>query len=224
MTFDGHSSPPRHQHIPVSGTCQHSSSSLPGNTCVTSKSTCLHYHLPCGHGDSLVKRAPSSLAGGPCHKDKLDTREKLNSSSFPYQLSQPQTNIRVHGVKSPVVHTGALAAAAVPLGAPCIMPSPFYDELDSKPGLLSTFTVTEQRHSSTERETKVEEHEFADIGLQTSFHSQSESCEESGSSKEQPSAPNQNLDIEVLIMCINSYYSIYCYALVAPSYIKLPET
>lgn len=196
--FDGRPSPPHQQHIPVCGSCQHSSSSLPTTTYVTSKSTCLHSHL---HGDALVKRThtPSSLTGGPlqqvgpCHKDKLDTREKLNSSSFPYQLSQPQTNIAVHDMKSAGVCTGALAAA-VPLGAPCIMPSPFYDELDSKPGLLSASSVTEPRHSSAERETKVE---FADIGLQTSFHSQSEGCEEPGGSKEQLSTPNQSLDEEV---------------------------
>ena len=152
-----------------------------------------------------MKRAhTSSLAGGPlqhvrpCHKHKLDT-----NSSFPYQPPQQEDwakneLVTPHSVNSPGVPTGALAAA-VPLGAPCIMPSPFYDELDSKPGASS---MTEQRDSGLEQEMKLEERAVADIGLQTNFHSQSESDEESGGSKSQLSlaASTQAMDEEVLLI------------------------
>ena len=153
--------------------------------------------------------APSSLTGvplQPCHKHKLDTRDIVDSFSFPYQPPQEHNwanneHITIHSVKSPGVLTGALAAA-VPLGVPCIMPSPFYDELDGKPGLLSASSMTEQRHSSAEWEGKLEEHAVADIGLQTSFHSQSESCEMSGGSKAQLSlqASTQAMDEQVLLI------------------------
>ena len=204
--FDNRPSPPHHQHIPVCGSHRHSSSSLPSNTCVTSKSTCLHSHLPCGYEDPPVKRthASSSLTGvslQPCHKHKLETREIMDSSSFPYQPPQEPNwanneHITMHGVL-----TGALPAA-VPLGAPCIMPSPFYDELDSKQSSLSASSMTERGHSSAGREVKLEECAVTDIGLQTSFHSQSESCEVSGGSKAQPSlqASTQTLDVQVLLV------------------------
>ena len=208
MFDDSPSTAPRHQHTPGCGSHRHSSSSLPSNTCVTSKNTCLHSHLPCGHKDPLVKSSlvPSSLTGvplqhlGPCHKHKLDT-----SSSFPYQAPQQQNwakneHTTMHSVKLPCVLTGGLAATAVPLGAPCIMPSPFYDELDSKTSLLSASYMTEQRQSSAKWEQKLEERAVADIGLQTSFHSQSEN---STGSKCQQSLPasTQAIDEEVLLLC-----------------------
>ena len=103
----------------------------------------------------------------------------------------------MHSVKLPCVLTGGLAATAVPLGAPCIMPSPFYDELDSKTSLLSASYMTEQRQSSAEWEQKLEERAVADIGLQTSFHSQSENSTGSKSQRSLP-ASTQAIDEEVL--------------------------
>lgn len=208
--IDDQPSPSHHRRTPVHGSQRHSSSSLPSNTGMTSKTTCLHSHLPSDYEDPLVKRAHApSLTGvplqhrGPCHKRKLDT-----SSSFPYQAPQQQNwtkneDIIIHSVKPPGVPTGALAAA-IPLGAPCIMPSPFYDELDSKPGLLRVSSTIEQRHSGAEWEEKLEERAVAEIGLQTSFPSQSESCEESGDPMSQPSLPaaTQNLDEEVLLVLL----------------------
>lgn len=211
--FDDRPSPPHHQYIPLCGSHRHSSSSLPTNTCVTTKSTCLQSHLPCNYKDPLVKRAhTSSLAGvplqhvRPCHKHKLDT-----NSLFPYQPPQQDwarnEHVATHSVKPPGVPTGALAAA-VPLGAPCIMPSPFYDELDSKPGASS---ITEQRYSGVEWEVKLEERAVADIGLQTNFHNQSENDEESGSSKSQLSlaASTQAMDEEVLLFIRHNIFNGY---------------
>jgi hypothetical protein len=81
------------------------------------------------------------------------------------------------------------------------MPSPFYDELDGKPGASS---MTEQRHSGLEWEMKLEERAVADIGLQTNFHSQSENSEELGGSESQlsPPASTQATDEEVRIVSI----------------------
>ena len=192
-----------HQHTPICASCNHSSSYLSTITRATDKHTYLHSRLPCGFKDPLVKtvlpssamkRSPPQIE--PCHKDRVDTREKTDSSSFPHHVSTieniAEDGLAVQSVKSPVMLPGGLTATAVPLGAPCIMPSPFYQELDGKPYLLCGSSVTEEGHYRAELETSVnEECQVADIGLQTSIQSISGCCDESDGSVEQQSSHTQ---------------------------------
>ena len=163
------------------------------------------------HAPSSLTRAPLQIP--PSHIDKVDTRDKVGSSSFPCQLPPLQSRVdtTVPSVKLPEMLSGELAAA-VPLGAPCIMPSPFYDELDSKPSMPNVTSMTEQSHSSAKLETEVKEPEVADIGLQTSLReSQDEGSEEFGGSKAPQSPSTQGLDTEVHVHSIVIIRLVYLF-------------
>ena len=93
-------------------------------------------------------------------------------------------------------------ASAVPLGSPCIMPSPHYDELDSKPELAAE---TEARQSSElqigDKRQGVTE---VEVGVQTSFKGQGEEYEMMNGSASFESLHQQeleNLATEVLPTC-----------------------
>lgn len=104
-------------------------------------------------------------------------------------------------------------ASAVPLGAPCIMPSPHYDELDSKPELAATTAPETEARQSSELQIGDKRQGVSEVGVQTSFKGQEEEYEMANGSLSFESLHQQeleNLATEVLPICnvsiLNQYY------------------
>lgn len=112
----------------------------------------------------------------PCSRETLQAEiDERNKTSLPsHQLPILSS---LHGLnKPPEIKAAIHVASAVPLGAPCIMPSPHYGELDSnKPEV----TIVTHEVEVEEPEVITESREVADIGVQTGYE---EECEEAKSS------------------------------------------
>lgn len=95
-------------------------------------------------------------------------------------------------------------ASAVPLSAPCIMPSPHYDELDSKPELSAVTAPETEALQNSELQIGDERRGFTEAGVQTSFEEQGEEYEKMNGSASFESLHQQeleNLATEVLRTC-----------------------
>lgn len=186
------------QHNPL---CHHPSS-IPATSCEVHKASCSHFYSSSDFNDLELRRAHnySPFIRDPQQKShhQVDTRLNFNHSlQLPPVPSSSGNNVSVQGINVvPQILTAELAAA-IPLGAPCIMPSPHYDELDGKPDSSATAPEMEQGHNS-EVEIK---YEVADISLQTDFkQNQREDSKESKTSQSPCQQQLEDLVIDVRCM------------------------
>lgn len=100
--------------------------------------------------------------------------------------------------------------SAVPLGAPCIMPSPHYDELDSKPELVAATTPEIEARQGTELQIRDERQGVTEVGVQTSFKGECEIMDGSESFENQHQQELVNLATEVLPTCYGRVRDCHC--------------
>ena len=140
-------------HVPIPGPCCRCRNSIPNTTYNASKSFPSRFcpahnsvsRRPLGYS-SLPQNRPLPTANVYRH-----TREK---DIITCTSQAPSSDATGHSRLQPPPRAESLPPTAVPLGAPCIMPSPFYDELDKRPdhSLLTAAAGSTQGYREMELE------------------------------------------------------------------------